>query len=434
MQVRTWVPLALVGLLGCSAGDGASGKKTQGECRTSDDCSDGNNCMDCRGFDDGTQCKIAAGPEVTSGKGYCLPMKTCKSDADCCEIELSKGMGMKCDGEVSTLLETLPGWCSLSFEAPTCKASTNTTPTTGCYSGAFDTESLKTVYYCRNLPLGTACTAMVGELTSPTVIAEGCPPSQVDSCTRDGVTVLIYQEPSSSLRSELCRSTLPTDAGTSDSGAPLGCPDWKAILGSCAGAGEPLVPDATNPCVARLDTLAVPYPGAVNVAVDCKLITQGQSDGDGSWSIDGVTVTLTGTVCDRIKSSGATRIDYIGGCEPLPATAVDAGTSPPASLGIMAPNSGFDATVGTTSDPLEYVVINTGGQSGSLSVTLTGSNSADFRIGNDGCTGLSLAQYDSCVIDVAFVPSAPGTKSAYLEALDTTGAGIGVELEGLASE
>jgi cysteine-rich repeat protein len=270
MSTRRWLTFsfAIAAVLGCGSSKSDPGSGSQGECRTADDCVGADLCMDCAGFADGTQCKIAAGIEVTSGKGFCLPMTSCRSDSDCCALELSKGRGMKCDGDRLTPLgETLPGWCSVDFKAPTCKgdagSTTTASSTVGCYGAAVDPETLVSVYYCRELAAGASCVAIGGELATPTVFPNGCPASPLDSCVRDGVEVLLYQKASSALHAELCRSTARPDGG--DAGTTTtptgGCGDGKLAVGETCDDANTVSGDGCSSVCQLQPNYKCPVPG-----------------------------------------------------------------------------------------------------------------------------------------------------------------------------
>jgi hypothetical protein len=51
----------------------------------------------------------------------------------------------------------------------------------------------------------------------------------------------------------------------------------------------------------------------VNVAIDCTVVPQG-SDATAGWVLTGTTITLRGTTCDYVQTTGVMRIDVIVGC------------------------------------------------------------------------------------------------------------------------
>jgi hypothetical protein len=93
--------------------------------------------------------------------------------------------------------------------------------------------------------------------------------------------------------------------------------------------------------------------------------------------------------------------------------------------GAVAPAVSLSATsltagsfpVGTTSGTTNLVVTNSGTAALSISsVTLTGPNPGDFAL-NNGCPG-SLAAGGNCSITFTFTPTAPGTRTAYINITD----------------
>jgi len=57
-------------------------------------------------------------------------------------------------------------------------------------------------------------------------------------------------------------------------------------------------------------------------------------------------------------------------------------------------------------------------------VSMSGSNPGDFTITNDGCTGQTLAENQSCTIEVAFTPTADHARSATLQVADGSLKGV----------
>jgi hypothetical protein len=104
----------------------------------------------------------------------------------------------------------------------------------------------------------------------------------------------------------------------------IGATSYYAVPSS---AGTPGLADTLQTIIGNLVTLCElvvdpppANPALFNLAVDCTAVTPSTSDGDGSWTLDTAsgTVTLTGAVCDRIMTEGASRIDYLLGCPTLP--------------------------------------------------------------------------------------------------------------------
>jgi hypothetical protein len=71
--------------------------------------------------------------------------------------------------------------------------------------------------------------------------------------------------------------------------------------------------------------------------------------------------------------------------------------------------------VGRVSSPRRVTVTNSGAQPLYVnSAELAGSNVGDFRIGNDSCTGSTVAPHKSCVVSIVFSPASRGDRSAKL--------------------
>jgi hypothetical protein len=90
---------------------------------------------------------------------------------------------------------------------------------------------------------------------------------------------------------------------------------------------------------------------------------------------------------------------------------------------------GFSATTptfpntsqGKTSVAQTVTVTNNGHANlvfGAGAVTLTGTNSSDFAITNDGCSGQTVSPSSTCTVSLSFSPSAIGTRSGVLNFAD----------------
>lgn len=67
----------------------------------------------------------------------------------------------------------------------------------------------------------------------------------------------------------------------------------------------------------------------------------------------------------------------------------------------------------TTGTAQTFTFTNVGGRpSTALAATLSGTDSTQFTLSNDACTGVLLAPGSSCTVDVAFSPTVPGARSA----------------------
>jgi hypothetical protein len=59
-----------------------------------------------------------------------------------------------------------------------------------------------------------------------------------------------------------------------------------------------------------------PPPPKFNLMVNCTAISQSQKDIDGSWTVEPLTLTLTGAACEAYLSNARSRVDYALGCPP----------------------------------------------------------------------------------------------------------------------
>jgi hypothetical protein len=121
---------------------------------------------------------------------------------------------------------------------------------------------------------------------------------------------------------------------------------------------------------------------------------------------------------------------------PPTGTAPGGGTppGPPAVLSITPTSHDFgNVPVGEASAPQTFVVTNSGGLSGI--VTWTTSDSEDFHVSSDSCSGTVLASGGTCSLNVRFVPPGPpipsglGPHSATLT-VDAPGTSTSASLEG----
>jgi Abnormal spindle-like microcephaly-assoc'd, ASPM-SPD-2-Hydin len=92
----------------------------------------------------------------------------------------------------------------------------------------------------------------------------------------------------------------------------------------------------------------------------------------------------------------------------------------PASLSISPSPAAFPGVVGSTSDPVTFVVRNNGtASSGAVTAALGGTGAAQFIIATNTCSGV-LAGLATCTVAVAYKPTAAGTVTATLTATDAT--------------
>jgi hypothetical protein len=88
------------------------------------------------------------------------------------------------------------------------------------------------------------------------------------------------------------------------------------------------------------------------------------------------------------------------------------------SLSLTPGTQDFGAVgAGATSKPTTFTVKNGGtAKTGAVSLSVTGQDSAAFQLGNDSCSGKTLAGGASCTVDVTFAPTASGAATATLTA------------------
>ena len=75
--------------------------------------------------------------------------------------------------------------------------------------------------------------------------------------------------------------------------------------------------------------------------------------------------------------------------------------------------------LGASSQPTTFTV-KTLAATSHLTMSLTGSNAADFKIGTDGCSAQPVAAGGTCTVGVTFSPTSGGAKTASLQASDGT--------------
>jgi uncharacterized repeat protein (TIGR01451 family) len=166
----------------------------------------------------------------------------------------------------------------------------------------------------------------------------------------------------------------------------------------------------------QIDVMNADGSGLVDLSVDT------DAEGEPGWSPDGSRIAfihLENDFTDEIYTMNA---DGSGRVRLTTNTAYDEDPDwqplPPPKAG-LAPNSLSFANqlVGSTSAAQQVTITNTaaiagGGdlQIGNLSTA--GADAGDFTFANDHCSGASLAAQASCTVDVSFVPTAAGGRSA----------------------
>lgn len=135
-----------------------------------------------------------------------------------------------------------------------------------------------------------------------------------------------------------------------------------------------------------------------------------------------ITVTFTPT------SAGAKTANLVVNASPggtVMATLLATGQTP-GTLSIAPSSLAFGSIeVGTASTSQTFTISNTGSVATSaLTVTKAGSNPAEFTVGADTCSGMTLAGGANCTIEVSFTPSAAGMSAASIVVSATTGGSV----------
>ncbi len=103
-------------------------------------------------------------------------------------------------------------------------------------------------------------------------------------------------------------------------------------------------------------------------------------------------------------------------------TVFDGTTTPPTTFT-------FD---GTSTAPTTFTITNFGSATSStITRTLSGADSSQYRVTSDRCTGTTLAGNASCTIEVVFRPTIPGVRTATLAVNAATGGSASASLTGV---
>ena len=128
------------------------------------------------------------------------------------------------------------------------------------------------------------------------------------------------------------------------------------------------------------------------------------------------------------KSTGASSATIGLAAEPGGVVTVSlSGTSSSTSTGLAwtPASQAFGPTAAGSTSPTTTFTLTNGGTSktGTLSVSVTGADAAQFPSSADTCSRTTLAPGAKCTIDVGFGPTSAGTPSATLQAVDATATG-----------
>ncbi len=166
----------------------------------------------------------------------------------------------------------------------------------------------------------------------------------------------------------------------------------------------------------------------------------GANPGDFAVSSNGCTAAIgAGSSCTvQVKfapaSAGAKNASVsIASAPGGTATATLSGTAvTPGTLSISPASNAYASTVtGSSTAPFVFTVTNTGGAAtGTVTISLGGTDASQFAIGANGCSGNPLAPAASCTVGVAFAPTLTGGKSATLTASGNPGGTTSATLTG----
>ncbi len=153
-------------------------------------------------------------------------------------------------------------------------------------------------------------------------------------------------------------------------------------------------------------TTSTPMTSHVYASAGTYSATVSETDSAGTSSSGEV---YTGQTASRVGSSSASTARSV---------VISAGPQPAVSL--SAPGLTFgDVAVGKDSDPQTLRITNTG--TGALSLSgsgISGPAARDFTLSADACTGQTVGAGASCTVNVTFMPSAAGARSAQLAFTD----------------
>ena len=140
----------------------------------------------------------------------------------------------------------------------------------------------------------------------------------------------------------------------------------------------------------------------------------GTTDGNGAFKVQ--VASYSSSTCQITVSDDATSASAaLAGCTPTtpPVQSAPAVSLSPASLTYASRDTG------TTSAAQSVTVSNSGNASLFFnSAAISGLDTLDFTVVNDGCSGLTLAPGASCAMSVTFSPTAAGTRTAALTFTD----------------
>lgn len=220
--------------------------------------------------------------------------------------------------------------------------------------------------------------------------------------------------------------------------APIAGAPWTSNLAVASSTITQSGGNATMNMTA-IDEISVQF---VNFYLDgspTALVTQELQDLNTNFSTDRKwmyhATFATGALAGGLHTLQAVATDVSGATQSTSQSFTVGGGSFPGTL--FAPTSqGFGSvTQSTTSSPLTTVLTNNGTATLTISsITLTGTNAADFTLTGAGTCGATLAVSASCNIVTTFTPSATGARTASISVADNaTGSPQTVPLTGTGS-
>jgi len=157
------------------------------------------------------------------------------------------------------------------------------------------------------------------------------------------------------------------------------------------------------------------------------------SDGcDGVILGAGQSCTMTAAFTPTALGPKTATLEATGTPGGTAAADLDGTGAQPAHLTISPTSKAFaDTVTGSNSSNQTFTVTNDGGVlSGSISVALSGSDTGQFSIQQDLCTGQTLLPTGNCTITARFSPISPGDKAASLDATASPGGTASSALSG----
>ena len=197
-----------------------------------------------------------------------------------------------------------------------------------------------------------------------------------------------------------------------------------------AGTGARLWSTSTGAAAASSPVVAngVVYVGDANGNLDGFSVTNGAKLWSASTAAAGIQTRCRSLITVWSMPPRTTRT-YFGG--QLVAYGLAVPTAELTMSPTFAPDYGtvFD---GMSSPPTTFTVTNFGSATSStITRTLSGADSSQYRVTSDRCTGTALAGKASCTIEVAFTPTIPGVRTATLAVHAATGGSAGASLTGV---